>query len=164
MNSAIERLVSLRVADIMNRDVVSVSADSTMAEAAEMLHSHNVSGAPVVDEHGHCVGVLSVADFATPQKCQDEPGQLPFRGDEFQVVSDVASEPWHIEYVATDYVRQHMAPAVQTIDERASMVEAARSMSAAHVHRLIVLDEKSHPLGVVSSLDVVAAVVGAIDE
>jgi hypothetical protein len=37
-------------------------------------------------------------------------------------------------------------------------------MSAEHVHHLLVLDECSRPLGVVSTMDVTAAIVNAFDE
>jgi CBS domain-containing membrane protein len=38
--------------------------------------------------------------------------------------------------------------------------EAGRRMAEAHVHRLIVVDEQSHSVGIVSALDVVAALLG----
>ena len=50
MNSAIERLVGLRVADLMNRGVVSISVDANMAEAAEILLKNKITGAPVIEE------------------------------------------------------------------------------------------------------------------
>ena len=63
MNSAIERLLSLRVCDVMSSTVVEVSVNASLAEAAALLVDNNVSGAPVVDESGRCVGVLSSTDF-----------------------------------------------------------------------------------------------------
>ena len=164
MNSAIERLVGLRVADLMNRGVVSISVDANMAEAAEILLKNKITGAPVIDEQGHCVGVLSSTDFASRNLSCEGHEQLEFRDDEFEIVAGNGDSPLHIEHVEIDSVRQHMTPAIQTISDQASMLEAARYMCTEHVHRLIVLDEKSHPLGVVSSLDLVAALVSAIEE
>ena len=63
MNQAAERLESLRVADCMQKDVVSVRADQTMAKVAEALLAHPISGAPVVAATGRCVGMLSAHDF-----------------------------------------------------------------------------------------------------
>jgi len=50
MNSAIERLLSLRVADAMSKDVVRLSPRESMADAAETLVDHHITGAPVVDK------------------------------------------------------------------------------------------------------------------
>ena len=63
MNSAIERLLSLRVTDIMTRRVVTVSPDQKMSEAARLLIEKRVTGAPVVDAEGKCVGILSATDY-----------------------------------------------------------------------------------------------------
>ena len=57
-----------------------------------------------------------------------------------------------------------MSPAVQSIDPDASLLRASRVMCAQHIHRLFVIDEKNHPIGVISTMDVVAAMVNVIDE
>ena len=164
MNSVTERLTRLRVSDLMSESVVSIPANATMAEAADTLIQHDVRGAPVLDEQGHCVGVITAADFASRDRQSEGHGRQPFLGDEFEVVADDDCRPLHIEHVANECVHRHMTPAVQSISEKASMLEAGRCMCAEHVHRLVVLDERSHPLGVISSLDLVAAMIGAVEE
>ena len=47
----------------MTRDVVTLSADMTLEQAAETLTQHKISGAPVVDDRGHLVGILSESDL-----------------------------------------------------------------------------------------------------
>src|SRR5262245_47502714 len=56
-------LASLTVEDLMSRDVVTVHNHRSLREAAQMLLRARVSGAPVVDGAGRCVGVLSTTDF-----------------------------------------------------------------------------------------------------
>ena len=63
-----------------------------------------------------------------------------------------------------DDVRSNMTAAVQSISADDWLTTAARRMCAAHVHRLPVIDAKGHVVGMVSSLDIVAAMVGAIEE
>ena len=65
---------------------------------------------------------------------------------------------------AEDFAAYHMSPAIQTIDAGASLLRTARVMNAEHVHHLFVLDEHQRPIGVVSTMDVTAAVVNAFDE
>lgn len=50
-------------ADVMTRHVVSLSPGMTLEAAAERLVQHGISGAPVVDEGGHLVGILSESDI-----------------------------------------------------------------------------------------------------
>ncbi len=49
--------------DVMTRDVVTLSPGMTLEVAAERLVQRGISGAPVVDEHGRLVGVLSESDI-----------------------------------------------------------------------------------------------------
>ena len=47
---------------IMKRDVYTVPASATVAEAVHILTSHGISAAPVVDENAHVVGMISDGD------------------------------------------------------------------------------------------------------
>jgi CBS-domain-containing membrane protein len=61
-------------------------------------------------------------------------------------------------------VRTYMSPSVRSIDADATLIDAARAMCGKHVHRLPVLDARGKVVGLISSLDLVAAVVHAIEE
>ncbi len=47
----------------MTRDVVTLSPDMTLEAAAERLVERAISGAPVVDERGRLLGILSESDI-----------------------------------------------------------------------------------------------------
>ena len=47
----------------MTRDVLTLSPEMTVEQAAERLVQRGVSGAPVVDDRGHLVGILSESDI-----------------------------------------------------------------------------------------------------
>ena len=53
----------IKVADIMTRDVVTLHPDWTMEEAADVLLSRKISGAPVVDDDGRLCGVITKSDM-----------------------------------------------------------------------------------------------------
>jgi CBS domain-containing protein len=63
----------LTAGDMMSRDVVTVSADLSLREAALQLARREIHGAPVVDAVGRCVGVLSVTDLARWASGRGEP-------------------------------------------------------------------------------------------
>jgi len=163
MATALDRLRSLRVADVMNRQVVPVQAQQTMSEAAELFVSRRISGAPVVDEMGRCVGILSAADFVCRESAAAH-GSTFHAACEKAVVRQSPNGPWVIQDVLSDRVSAHMTPAVQTVDSNSPLVEAGRIMCTQHIHRLPVLDAAGHPLGMLTSLDIVAAFVTAVDE
>ena len=164
MNSAIERLLNLRVGDVMTRSVVQIPAHQTMGAAAQLMIDHEISGAPVVDEEGRCAGILSGFDFAARERIGCKREEVPRGNAEHVLVCDVPGQPYHIEDFSEDMVSNHMSSAVQTINPSAALLQAARIMCAEHIHRLVVLDEHRHPLGIVSSLDIIAALVKVIGE
>ena len=48
--------------DIMTRDVAVVHPEATLLDALKLMASRQVSGLPVVDEHGTVVGIMSEGD------------------------------------------------------------------------------------------------------
>lgn len=100
MNTAMERLQSVRVNDAMSRGMVNVSASSTMAEAAEVLAEHHVSGVPVINELEQCAGILSTTDFAKREQLHKGNETLATPAGEFMLVRDGGHGPFRIDYVA----------------------------------------------------------------
>lgn len=165
MSRTLERLKSLHVADAMTRQVVTVGANETMTSAAKTLADRQVSGAVVVDEADRCVGLLSAHDFVRMERARAEADpRLPASATAHKLVQDRREGPYRVEEVGGDRVRTYMSPAVQTIDSSALLLDAARRMCALHVHRLPVLDASGRAAGIVTSLDLVAAMVHAVDE
>jgi CBS-domain-containing membrane protein len=164
MYSAIERLESLRVADVMTRNVVRVRTRQPMSEVAALFRWHDVSAAPVVDEQGHCVGILSATDFLERDAaCGD--GRAPgSQRCSCRLSGAAADQPLHVISPVEDAVSDWMTDAVQSVSPQASLAMAAKIMCARHVHRLVVLDARQRVCGVVSTMDIAAALVNALDE
>ena len=53
----------MRVRDVMTANVISVSAQATILEAARTMLRNRVSGLPVVDAQGRLVGIVTEGDF-----------------------------------------------------------------------------------------------------
>jgi CBS-domain-containing membrane protein len=164
MNTLFDRLATLRVADVMNREVVSVPSSLSMDDAAQRMSAHAVTSVPVVDDQGRCVGMLSAADFLRRDCRGHEPSTgRALSGSEHRLARPTY-EPLSIERIEECDVHRHMATAVQSIRSDAAVVDAARIMCAAHLHRLPVLDDIGRPVGIVSSLDLVSVMINAMDE
>jgi CBS domain-containing protein len=115
-----------------------------------------ISGAPVVDEMGECVGVLSATDFMH----QLGNGARAACRTMYAVAESVHS-PWQLvemDDLPTDDVSAHMTADPVTVFSGTPIAELARKMTEAHIHRIIVVDGQHRPIGVVSSTDILAAV------
>ncbi len=60
---ATELLSGLKVTEIMQRDVVSVSVDATIEEAALIMYEKKIGGLPVVSSVGAVVGIITETDI-----------------------------------------------------------------------------------------------------
>jgi predicted transcriptional regulator len=152
MNSAIERLLTLRISDVMSRNVIRVEAAKTMLEAAGTLMQHFISGAPVTAPEGQCIGILSATDFV---RCCAEAGSGESGG---RAKNSACPVPLN------DRVASHMSRLVQSIAVDRPLTEAARLMCQNHIHRLVVLDSEGRPVGMITALDIVSALINALEE
>jgi CBS-domain-containing membrane protein len=158
--------LALVARDLMNGEVMTIPRDMGMQAAARWLNQMHVSGAPVVDEQGRCVGVLSSHDFvaccaANRDRCSQHRAAA-HRGP--CTSRDGVGSDWQIVEVAESVegmVRDRMTPDPVMARPETPIARLAQMMVDAHVHRLIIVDEHRRPLGIVSTTDIVAAVARA---
>jgi CBS-domain-containing membrane protein len=153
-----QNFLDLRAADLMSREVLTVPVDMFLRDAARLLSQAMISGAPVVDEKGRCVGVLSATDFMHRVERTSRPARRMSRP------ADCVCSEWQIvdfEAIPMDRVRDVMTTDIVTVHGSLPVRELARLMLDAHIHRLVVVDEADRPVGIVSSTDILAAVARA---
>jgi CBS domain-containing protein len=63
MSETLQPLLTMTAGDLMTHNVVHLTEEMPLREAATLLMKHHVGGAPVVDKDGRCVGVWSSSDF-----------------------------------------------------------------------------------------------------
>lgn len=68
------------IAELMTEELVTVGEGVDMGEAKQLLHRHRIEKLLVVDNEGHCVGLVTVKDIekaqAYPDACKDSQGRL----------------------------------------------------------------------------------------
>jgi CBS-domain-containing membrane protein len=148
-------LTLLTAEDLMSADVVVISQDTPLREAACLLAHSHISGAPVVDDRGRCVGMLSATDFVrwaseTGAVDPPPPDSWPRFCSDWQLVN--------LEALPSNAVRHYMSADLVTAQPECTITELALRMLDAHIHRIVVLDEERRPLGLVTSTDILAAV------
>ena len=163
-------LTQTTASEVMFRDVDALDRKTLLAEAAETLLRRQVSGAPVVDATGVCVGVLSISDIvradeevaverrnianasfwqanlALPVSIYEE------KLAEVREKTAAAGEQPVERFMVTDIVSVRADAAIGTV---------IKYMIEAHIHRVVVLDEQRRLEGIVSTTDVLAAMVRA---
>ena len=125
-------LHSLRVADYMAQQLITLSPDTTIDQAIKTLLTHRVSGAPVVQD-GELVGVFSESD------CLEDILQSGYYEMSSGLVGDV------------------MTPRPQTIHVDDSILSAAEIFHRDHRRRLPVVDDQGCLVGQISRRDVLRA-------
>jgi CBS domain-containing protein len=141
--------------DIMHPNVVTVTGTMDLREAAKIFVEEGISGAPVVDELGNLLGVISQSDLVEYELTMErEPTvEAPF----YRRPYDDALHPsrgFQIEELPTHTVKGVMTPFLITIEEDTSIHEVAARMVKFGIHRLIVVDGNQHLRGIVTSIDV----------
>ena len=72
--------LNLKVAELMTTPVVTVSEYSSADEARTLLHRHKIEKLVVVDDHHHCIGLITVKDMEKaehyPLASKDDAGRL----------------------------------------------------------------------------------------
>ncbi len=147
--------LGLTAADLMSRTVVVIPEDMSLRAAAHVLSQNRVSGAPVVDASGKCVGVLSSTDFMHIME-NEELARRPHH--EAWPAVHSAWQVVDVETLPNDRVCTYMTADPVMTSPAISIHKLARAMIDAHIHRIVVVDEWERPIGIVSSMDVLAAV------
>ncbi len=123
------RAAELKVSDVMTAKVVTVSVDAVIGDVGWGLTTKGVSGAPVCDGSGRVLGVISKSDLMNPDKLN----------------------PSH-------RVRDIMTHVVYTVGPDDPAEAAVRKMVEHSCHRLIVVDENSALVGIVTPVDILCGI------
>jgi CBS domain-containing protein len=120
------------VRDIMTSCPTALAPHESLADAARRFTEDGISGAPVVDR-GLVVGVLSKSDLVE---------RSPF-----------------IPHSPRARVGDAMTRRVHTVSLQDPAMSAVRRMVEAHVHRMIVVDPLGKPVGVLTTTDILKALI-----
>jgi CBS domain-containing protein len=149
-------LLALTAADLMTAPVMTLRQETSLREAARLLHGSRISGAPVVDAQGRCVGVLSSSDFVSWAENAE--------GGERRAATTFIA-PWgeliSVEGSPDHEISRYMTAQPVTIPPSTPIGELCQEMVDVHIHRVLVVADGERPCGIVTSTDVLAAVARA---
>ncbi len=144
------RFKSLTAKDVMSKTVLSLAENSLLREAVHLFLENHVSAAPVLDDAGKAVGVITKTDLV---RFEGERRGLP--------VSD-KRPPTKKGARGEDLVRSWMMPFVLTVEPDDSLAKVVRLMVKNGLHHIFVKGEKELA-GIISSFDVLRCVSRALN-
>lgn len=141
----------------MNSDILTVREDMPLSDLSIFLVENEISGAPVLDETGHLVGVVSVMDIVRSEGEQLATERAAEPSDFFLRDFHYAADLLGIRSISIRpdndmTARDLMTPTVFTIPEETPVDEIAKSMVVGRIHRILVTRNK-RVVGIISSLD-----------
>lgn len=155
-------LNSVLAKDVMSTSLLAAHESWTVAELAQFLVSNGITGAPVLDNDEHLVGVVSVTDvtrFASMgEDVRDDRGRHGYYTDslDFNSPLDYLEDASESD-METATVADIMTPSVFDVTSTTNIEDVAREMVSNGIHRVFVRDE-SRIVGVVSALDILKLV------
>lgn len=143
-------------ADLMSRNPVSLNRNATVPEAASFLVDREISAAPVIDDAGRPVGVLSQTDIVRYER-ESDPSKPP--NPDFYHVADLFWPPairklMHVKKAEHTLVSDIMTPTVLKVSPEDTALAVVAELLALKVHRLFVVDASGVLVGVISTFDV----------
>jgi CBS domain-containing protein len=149
MPESLRHMLRLMIVEqLMSRDVVTVSQETSLKDAAALLSRHGISGVPVCDAAGQVLGVVSEADILLKEEGRDPEGGLfswLFQRDDESLAKAAART-----------AGEAMTSPPITIEPGRPVSEAARLMTEQAVNRLPVVAE-GKLVGIVTRADLVRA-------
>jgi CBS domain-containing protein len=139
----------------MSANPVSLRADASVPEAVALMTDRGFTAAPVIDEVGHPVGVLSRTDILIHEREQVRHAVPAVEREEEGCLRRRRHEGFSIEIVDSTSVRDIMTPTVFTVSLDTPATTVVRRMCELKVHQLFVVDEDNALVGVISALDIV---------
>jgi CBS domain-containing protein len=157
-------------AELMSPNPVSLRETVTAREAACFLTERGISAAPVINEAGAPVGVLSQTDLVV--HVREKFDSLTKSESYVEDFSEFAEVPGELRGTALKVgpvddkalVRDLMTPTVFTVRLDAPSAQVVEDLLTLRVHRLFVVDDSGVLVGVVTATDVLRRLESKLDD
>lgn len=131
------------VRDWMSTDVITVTPETTLPEAHQIMTNEEIRRLPVVDERGRLVGIITIGDIRSAE---------PSPATSLSI--------WEMNYLLSSLkIEKIMTRHPRTIGADATLAEAARTMLEYRVSGLPVVDEDMQVIGIITESDIFTMVV-----
>ena len=147
----------LKATDIMTTEVITISPDTEIAQAAKLLLKNRINGVPVIDDAGKLVGILCQSDLIIQQKNIPIPSLFTLL-DGFIPLTSSKKLYKEVEKIAATRVADAMTSDPVTLNPDTGIEEVAALMVEKSYHTLPVV-EAGKLVGIVGKEDVLSTLI-----
>lgn len=134
--------------ELMQDLIVVLRVSTTLSEARDLFQLHKVSGAPVINEQGALVGVVSNNDIV---RTSYESADLILEPDDVFFSVSTPRPPDNATLARTT-VGEIISGNVVRVTPDDPITHVAKLMLDSHIHRVIVVAD-SQPVGIITTFD-----------
>ena len=149
----------MRAHQIMTRNVITVTPDTSIIDAAGKMLEQHISGLPVVNDAGKLVGIVSEGDFLR----RAEIGTQRKRAGWLQFFVGPGRSASEFIHERGRKVGEVMTPDPLTVSEETSLEELVNVMEKNNIKRLPVM-RNDRIVGIVTRSNLLRAVAGLVHE
>ncbi len=156
----------MNVEDVMQKNVIKFNELDKIVDVAQSFRENKISGAPVVDDENHVVGVISEGDIMrlieihspkivnlilpAPLDLIELPIRMKYELDE--VAEDM-------QKAGSTVIDQIMTKKVIKVKNDSSIIDAAKLMDSHKIKRLPVVDDENKLTGIITRGDIIGSMV-----
>lgn len=154
-----DRMVQLKIAvrEIMTSKLVTLKKDVSVKEAAKVLSEAKIDGAPVVDDEGRLIGLVTESDLIMREVRLHFPTYIQLLDGYFYLPASIGRFEKEFKKAVGAIVGDVMSTDVVTIDEYATVEDAATLMMEKSVS-LVPVMSGDKLVGVIAKSDLVRAI------
>ena len=142
----------IKVKDIMTKEVISVSPETEITNAAKILLENRINGLPVIDAFGRLIGILCQSDLVAQQKGIPVPSVFTLL-ESFIPLTSMKRIDKEMEKIAALTVKEAMTLEPVTVSPETDIEDVAKLMVDKKYHTLPVM-EGDKVVGIVGKEDV----------
>ena len=146
----------MKAKDIMTTDVVTVSKDITIEELARLFTRHDISGAPVIDQTGAIIGIVTENDLIKMEQRLHIPTVISIFDAVIYLGSSKKFED-DIKRMAATKVEDIYRKEVVTLEDNATLEDIATIMCDKNIHHIPII-KKGKLIGMIGKKDIVKAI------
>jgi CBS-domain-containing membrane protein len=145
----------LQARDIMTREVISVSPETSIEELSKLLENRRIGGVPVVAKDGRLVGIVTQNDLVERARDLELPPAINIL--DFHIYLQIPSHMiQRVEKMLAGTVGEIMTPNPVTVSSDTPVPQIAARMAKEKVHTLPVL-EQGKIVGIIGKMDIIRA-------
>jgi len=147
--------------DVMTPSPVSIREELNVHEAVVFLTERRISAAPVINEAGRPVGVVSEADILRHNREHaDHLYWLPQKEVDRELTlatgEHLSDKSFEVEVPDVTRVKDIMNPVIYAVRRQTHIFEVVSQLVKRRIHRLFVVDEDNSLVGVITTLDILS--------